>query len=95
MNVKEFRQEFKITDYKYDPWSECMSAWFECAAHLWMKGEHVPSEWEYSPGATDNPTEEENYWHEPFKASDSEDLLAIGQLLFRYDRYLRFKGKNY
>ena len=67
MKLKQFKHELR-GNYNCDKWGEVMSAWFECSAHLWMKGAAIPAEWQYTPGMTDNPTDQENdnevmrYW---------------------------------
>jgi hypothetical protein len=95
MTLKQFKKEFRLTDYKYDPWGECMSAWFECAGQMNKRGLYIPHEWQYRPSPLGDCTDPENYWYSIFAHCGKNQLLAIGQLLHRYDQYLRFKGRNY
>lgn len=97
MTSKEFRQEFKIFGHT-DVWGNAMEAWFECAGRLYVNGADIPGEWEFSPCASPEPEdncEEDSYFYELFKESTNEELLEIGNLLFRYCQFLKFKGVDY
>ena len=94
MKLKDFKNELRLL-LPSDEWEVAVDAWFECAGHLWLRGEHIPYEWKYSPGATDDPTEPDSYFHELFETADTNELFDIGAFLFRYCQYLKYKGLNY
>lgn len=95
MNLQKFKAEFALMHDKSDPWGETMSASFELCGHLCQRGANIPTDWEYRPGAGSNLTEEENYWHELFANSTTDDLLEIGELLHGATEALVKAGKNY
>jgi hypothetical protein len=93
MTIKEFKQEYRLICS--DTWGNAMEAWFECTGHLNKRGLYIPAEWEYRPAMGTNGTDEESYWYELFEVATDEQLIIIGDFLFRYCEYLRFKGKDY
>lgn len=97
MTIKEFKNEFRLeSDYKYDPWGSSMNVHFQVADHITDKNSDTPIEWQYRPGLThDIQADIEDYYYDLFKACTVEQLTAIGNLLNRYEDYLRFKGKDY
>jgi len=78
-----------------DTWGDAMNTWFECAGWMHYKGLHIPNEWGYSPGFGGDGREEDNYFYELFESCSIPDLTQIGNFLFRYCQYLRFKGIDY
>lgn len=94
MKLKQFKHELR-GNYNCDKWGEVMSAWFECSAHLWMKGAAIPAEWQYTPGMTDNPTDQESYYYSIFKKCSVRQLLIIGNFLYRLERILNKAGLSY
>lgn len=93
MNLKKFKEEFR--QMCNDTWGDAVDAWFECAGHMYNRGIDIPYEWEYSPGTGGNGTDEDSYWYDLFKKITNEELIKIGNFLFRYCQYLKFKGKDY
>lgn len=96
MTIIQFKKEIRLLDFKYDPWGEAMSAFFELCARMYKRGLTIPAEWQYRPSPlTSDPTEKDNYWYSLFARCGRHQLLAIGNLLHRYTEYLRRKGKDY
>lgn len=95
MTLKQFKQEFRITDYKYDPWGEALSALFECVGRMNKRGIDIPNEWNYRPGMGSDGTDKENYWYSLFGRCGNKQLAAIGSFLFRYTNLLQRCGKSY
>lgn len=98
MTIKEFKNEYRLICY--DTWGNAMEAWFECAGQMNKRGLFIPSEWEYKPamdfpGCNDKGTDPESYWHELFEVASDEQIIIIGDFLYRYCEYLRFKEVNY
>ena len=94
MNLKDFKNELRML-LPCDEWGVSMEAWFECAGYLWNRGLSIPYEWYYSPGAASDPTEEDSYFHELFDECTDKELYDIGNFLFRYCEYLKYKGLDY
>lgn len=94
MKLKQFKHELR-GNYNSDKWGEVMAAWFECAAHLWMKGANVPYEWQYSPGMTNNPIDKESYYYSIFKKCSERQLLIIGNFLCRLSSFLKRAELDY
>jgi hypothetical protein len=95
MTIKQFKAEMRLDDIKHDPWGTCMQAWFECAGRMNKRGLDIPYEWQYRPGLGGDGTDPDSYWYSLFARCGNKQLATIGAFLYRYDRYLRFKGKNY
>jgi len=91
MKLSEFKNEFRLINT--DTWANALDAWFECAGHMYNRGLIIPLEWEYSSGYC--ATEIDSYYHELFFNASDDELIIIGNFLFRYCEYLRFKGVNY
>lgn len=72
-----------------------MNTWFECAGWMHWRGLDIPKEWEYRPGLGGDGREEDNYFYELFEICSDQELLQIGNLLFRYCQYLKFKELDY
>ena len=92
MTLKEFKNEFRLICS--DEWGCAMDAWFECAGRMYKKGMVIPDKWEYRPCLGD-PCERDNYFFSLFAHSSKKQLQEIGNFLFRYCEYLKFKGKDY
>jgi len=92
MTLKDFKSDFR--QFCTDTWGDALECWFECAGQMHSRNLEIPVEWEYQVGAGDG-MEPDSYFHEIFlNASDSE-LQAIGNFLFRYCEYLKYKKVNY
>ncbi len=92
--MQEFKSLLRMNDLKYDPWGTAVSAWFDCAAHLYEKGD-CPKEWQYRPGAMGNRVEPDSSFFEMFTEMEAEQLEEIGQLLCRYTKLLKRHGHDY
>jgi len=95
MTLKQFKKEFRITDFKYDPWGCSMEAFLECAGRMNRRNLDIPSEWEYRPGMGSDGTDRDNYWYPLFGRCGNSQLKEIGSFLHRYTNYLRYKGRDY
>lgn len=91
--IKEFKNEFRLISS--DTWGDAMDAWFEIAGQMNKRGLYIPANWEYRPGMGSDGTEPESYWYELFEIASDELLIKIGDFLFRYCEFLRFKEVNY
>lgn len=94
ITFKVFKQTYKEA-FSGDHWGTALDAWFECAGRMWMRGLHVPNEWDYSPGMGSDPTEEDSYFHALMDEASDEVLLEIGTFLTRYCQYLKYKKADY
>jgi hypothetical protein len=90
-SIKEFKAEYRLICV--NTWGSALEAWFECAGHLFDRGEPIPSEWCYQPKGL--VTDPDCWWYEIFDTTITEDLREIGEFLFRYCRYLKHKGIDY
>jgi hypothetical protein len=93
-SIKEFKQEYALIG-DYDHWGNAMEAWFECAGQMNKRGLDIPHEWQYRPGMGSDGTDTDSYWHELFSTTPDDILCAIGNLLFRYCAFLKYKGVDY
>lgn len=92
MTLKDFKDDFKLICT--DTWGAALDAWFECAGHMHSRNLPIPNEWEYNVGGGDG-MDPDTYFHELFQNASDLELIAIGNLMFRYCEFLRFKGINY
>jgi hypothetical protein len=92
MTLKNFKDDFRLICT--DTWGDALESWFECAGQMYSRFLEIPVEWEYNVGAGDG-TDPDSYFHEVFLNATDSELIAIGNFLFRYCEYLRFKKVNY
>jgi len=85
-NLSNFKSELRLV--QTSGCDDALEAWFECAAQMFIRGMRIPFVWEYKP-RSNNPTEIDSYFHEFFKESSDEELIEIGNFLFRYLRLYR------
>lgn len=93
MTIKQFKAEFRLVCT--DTWGEAMEAWFECAGRMNRRGINVPYSWQYRPAPGTDGTDKESYWYALYARCGNKQLIAIGNLLFRYCQYLKYKGIDY
>ena len=93
-HLSEFKSLIRMNELSFDPWAASMGAWFDCAAHLYEKGD-CPREWEYRPGSMGNIIEQDSPYFELFNSLNAEQLEEIGQLLWRYSALLKRHGRDY
>lgn len=97
--LEELRKEFRMSDYRYDPWSCCLGMHFAICDVLRDVGEDIPSSWGYSPGLGGPDTED--FGFQTLKEGlegilwNTQDLESFGNILSRYASKLRVAGKNY
>lgn len=95
-SYKDMVQEFKISMDSGDKWGSAIQTLFAVASELHHRaGYLVPSRWEYSPGASSDPRDSEDYFYAICMDSDSYDLIRFGNLLERYTRNLDRNGHSY
>ena len=92
MTIKVFKSEYRLICT--DTWGNAMDAWFEAAGQMNKRALPIPKEWEYKAGLG-NGTDTESYWFEMFENLTDTELINIGNFLFRYCQFLRFKEINY
>lgn len=92
--LSEFKSILRMNDVSGDPWGVCMGAFFDCAAHLYEKGD-CPSEWGYNVGWGGNHVDQDSPFFELFYSCSDIELIEIGNYLLRITDILRFKGRNY
>lgn len=92
----EFKELLRMNDVAGDPWAVIVGAWFDCAAHLYEKGE-CPYEWGYRPGAMGNhiPNAEESAYFDFYSTLNADQLTEIGNYLWRISEALKRKGLSY
>jgi hypothetical protein len=94
ITLKVFLQEFRLVGAP-DWWASSMDAWFEACSHIWWRGIHVPSKYQYSPGMGSDPREPDSYFHDLCNEASDEALMEIAEFLFRYCQLLKHHGKDY
>ena len=92
MKLKAFKEEFRLICT--DTWGDALESWFECAGQMYSRHLPIPTEWEYHVGAGDG-TDPDSYFHELYKNASDFELIRIGEFLFRYCEFLRYKNINY
>lgn len=94
MTIEELKAEFRI-DLASDPWGHCMGCRFDLCAELWHRGDPIPDDWHYGPGATNDPREPDSYWFSVLQDVDSAVLVEFGTILKRYSDKLEAAGHSY
>lgn len=92
--LTEFKDLLRMNDVAGDPWGVIVGAWFDCAAHLYEKGD-CPPEWQYKPGWGGNHIDDESIFFELFSEMTAEQLEEVGRYLWRISEALKRKGLNY
>lgn len=90
-SVKEFKNEFRLICT--DTWGNAMDAWLEAAGQMFTRWLDIPKEWQYKAGLS--LLEPDNYFHDLFNNCTDEEIIEIGNFLYRYCQYLKFKGIDY
>ena len=93
----KFLQKFKV-EYRFmscDIWGDAMEAWFECAGQMNKRGLNISENWKYSPGLGSDGTDKESHWYHSFKSMKNDNLIKLGNFLFRYCQFLRYKKIDY
>lgn len=88
--------QLKITLREYamcDQWGFAMEAYFECCGRIYSNGGTIYSYHGYSPGLT--PCDRESMFYDDFKTAKNMDLIRMLNFLYRYTRYLKYKGCSY
>lgn len=93
MTIREFKNEFRLVCT--DTWGDALDAWFECAGRMHKRGLPIPDNWKYFPGISGDGTEKDCYWHTLFARCGNKQLTNIGNFLFRYCQFLKYKNVDY
>ena len=80
MTITEFKAKFR--ELLEDPWRDGMETWLECCHRLHARNAILPREWQFDPDDINAPVNW--YWNDRFNECSTEELYAIGTLLFRY-----------
>ena len=83
------KYDFRMDLDTYDAWGSVMSWWFDIAEALHARGEDIPAEWQFRPGA--GGCEES----ERLEDYSSDTLEQFGNLLNRYASALESAGRSY
>jgi len=87
--------EYKLQADNGDPWGSAMSALFDIAEELDRRGDEVPAEWEYRPGALGPGAPDTYFAQAVLPLYDASDMRAFGSVLARYTDNLRAAGMSY
>jgi len=94
--LDEIKYEYALYCDPGDRWGSAMVAFFDVAEELYRRAEYVPDEWRFSPGAAGPPDPEiEPPGFDIVLESDSDALVAFGNILHRYTRQLDYLGESY
>ena len=91
--LQSFKDEFRLICC--DLWGDALEAWFECCGQMNKRGILIPECWDYFPGMGGDGTDIDSYWHELFEVVSTRLLKKIGDFLFRYCQFLKFKKMDY
>jgi hypothetical protein len=72
-----------------------MTISFAICSELWWRGEDVPHEMGYSPGAAADPREEDGYEFQLMVETPTEDLQYAARVVDRYVDILKARGEDY
>lgn len=89
MSMEDIKDEFRIGYDHHDAWGCVMNAWFDIAEALHVRGDDVPSQWDFVPGAG---IQHEASWLHHY---ESDVLSRFGNMLFRWARMLKNAGLDY
>ncbi len=86
-----------------DRWGSVMGERFGIATALYIEGEEIPTEWEFSPGLISESSIRADdlwpdiYWLETLRSGEYsvEDLILAGNVLRRYSQALERAGLSY
>lgn len=94
LTLSEFKHELRMEDVKGDPWGVSLCAFFDLCAVAYERMD-VPEEWGYSVGWGGNNLDDESWFQKLFSECTDEQLLTIGNYLFRLTSFLETAGKSY
>ena len=89
MNIENIKDEFRISYDHHDAWGCVMSAFFDIAEALHTRGDDVPMQWQFKPGAC---IDREASWLHHY---ESDVLSDFGNILYRWARLLQSAGRDY
>jgi len=95
MNLKDIKNEYALTCCG-DSWGTAMQWFFTIADELYFEREiTVPSEWEFRPSPLGPSNDDDDLTTQMVRGYDDETLVAFGNILNRYVRFLKRAGKYY
>ncbi len=77
-----------------DPWGYAMGLFFDVAGELYNRGEAVPDEWQFRPGAC-GVVEISDYRVDELDEAATADLLRLGAFLHRLTGRIDRAGLSY
>ena len=72
-----------------------MGWWFSIAAELYTRGEDLPEEWKYSPGAAGKPVDPDDYHAPMIAGASTKNLFEFVKTVEEDAKRLKAKGKDY
>lgn len=78
-----------------DQWGTTMSWWFAVAAELFTRGEPIPEEWKYSPGALGKPVDLDDDRSLLVAGASTPTLLGFAENLAAEAEQLKANGQDY
>jgi hypothetical protein len=72
-----------------------MAMHFAIAGEMLHRGLNIPFDWDYSPGMADDPREPDSIEFDLCLEASDADLERAGNILHRYEDFLRRHGKDY
>lgn len=95
-HYQNLKAEMAVSAGDGDPWGWCMAWWFAIAGTLYDRGEDIPREWQYGPGARQGP-EPDSFEETAIRDLEisSPALIRMGNVLTRYASWCKFKELDY
>ena len=92
MDLRQLKETLRMYS-DCDQWGFAMEAYFECCGRIYSNGGKILSHHGYKPGL--NPCDNDSMFYDEFKEAKNIDLMRILNFLYRYTKYLKFKGLSY
>lgn len=94
-NLANLIDDFNMDYDSGDPWGSVMAWRFEIADELYRRGDEIPAEWEYRPGAGGPDKDGDEFMAPPIKAIDSAGLRVFGNLMLNFANVIKAAGQDY
>ena len=92
--IDRVKKCLRNSDYTGDRWGVAMGAMFDCCAMLYEIGD-VPDHWGFSVGWGGNELPEDSDFFHEFQFEYDEDLIIVGEYLFRLTSILEKSEHKY
>ena len=89
--AEELMEAFALASDLGDMWGSVMGELFDLCDHLTFRGDEVPAEWEYRPGAG----EQRDPGRDDFDEHDGDVLRSFGEFLMTMRDVLEEQGASY